>query len=69
LKTSELREMDSAEIQRRLSELQEEVFHLRLRRASAKLENPRKLVERRRDIARILTLLRERSLGIRRESR
>jgi large subunit ribosomal protein L29 len=60
--------LDEAELRRKLSELEEEVFHLRLRQASAKLENPIKLVQGRRDIARILTLIHERNLGIRRES-
>ena len=68
MKASGLRQLDDAELRRKLSELEEEVFHLRLRQASAKLENPMKLVQGRRDIARILTLIHERNQGIRRES-
>lgn len=68
MKAGELRQLDGAELRGKLSELEEEVFHLRLRQASAKLENPVKLVQGRRDIARILTVMHERDTGIRRES-
>jgi large subunit ribosomal protein L29 len=63
----ELREMGDEELAQKLSELKEEIFHLKLRRATGRLENPMKLRHDRRDLARIETVLREKQLK-RRES-
>ena len=41
--------------------LREEIGHLKLQRATSRLENPMKLKETKRDLARIETILRERS--------
>ena len=61
MKTSELRNMSLDELHARERELADEVFHLRLRRATAQLSNPMKLRESRRTLARVKTLLRERA--------
>ena len=45
-----------------LGELKEEIVHLKLRRATSRLENPMKLREAKRDLARVETVLRERAL-------
>jgi large subunit ribosomal protein L29 len=58
----ELREMGDEELAQKLFELKEEIFHLRLRRATGRLENPMKLRHDRRDLARIETVLREKQL-------
>ena len=62
---SELREMSVLEVQQRLSALQEEAFNLRFQHASGQLLSPIRLRQVRRDIARILTVLRQHELGIR----
>jgi large subunit ribosomal protein L29 len=59
----ELREMEDGELARTLAELKEEVFRLRIKRTTANSENPMKLRQARRDLARVLTVLRERELA------
>ena len=61
MKVTELRNMSDDELHARERELTDEVFHLRLRRATAQLSNPMKLREGRRALARVKTLLRERA--------
>jgi large subunit ribosomal protein L29 len=62
MKVNELRNMSSDELLVRERDLADEIFHLRLRRATAQLTNPMKLRESRRTLARVKTLLRERTL-------
>jgi large subunit ribosomal protein L29 len=59
MKVTELRNMSVDELHARERELTDEVFHLRLRRATAQLSNPMKLRESRRTLARVKTLLGE----------
>lgn len=58
MKASELREMTPDEVRRKLAELRDEQFKLRLRRSAEELPNPLRLRLLRRDIARCLTVLR-----------
>ncbi len=58
MKASELREMTQDEIRRKLAELKDEQFKLRLRRSAEELPNPLRLRLLRRDIARCMTVLR-----------
>ncbi|MGH7854223.1 MAG: 50S ribosomal protein L29 [Candidatus Binatia bacterium] len=61
MEAKELREMSADDlIQKRVS-LREEIGHLKLQRATSRLENPTKLRETKRDLARVETILRERS--------
>lgn len=62
MKASELRELGKEEIQRRVAEARDELLKLRLRRAGEELPNPLRLRVLRRDIARMLTVLREMEL-------
>ena len=62
MKMVELRGLDDAETQRRLRDLQEELFNLRFQYATRQLTNHSRIQQVRRDIARIRTLLRERAL-------
>ncbi len=57
MKLRELKDLSVEELRTRERELVEEMFHLRLRRATAQLTNPMKLRETRRALARIKTLL------------
>jgi large subunit ribosomal protein L29 len=61
MRLRELRELSEAELQARERELGEELFHLRIRRATAQLSNPMKKRETRRELARVKTLLRART--------
>jgi large subunit ribosomal protein L29 len=60
VKASELREMTDRELQDRLRQARDELFRLRFQHATKQLGNPGRLSEVRRDVARILTLLRQR---------
>jgi large subunit ribosomal protein L29 len=51
--------MSPDEIRTRLQELREELFNLRFRNAMKQLDNPLKIREGRREMARLLTVLRE----------
>lgn len=58
---TELRELSQDALQAKLAELREERFRLRFRSASEAIDNPMRFRTLRRDIARILTVLRERA--------
>ena len=60
----EFRELDNAELQSRLKDAKEELFNLRLQKATGQLTNNRRIGTVKRDIARIYTVLRERELGL-----
>jgi large subunit ribosomal protein L29 len=62
-KVTELRNLSDGELEGRERELTDEIFHLRLRRATSQLTNPMKLRQSRRALARVKTLLRERASG------
>ena len=53
-----VRDLTETEIQKRLQEARQELFTLRLQRASGKLTNPARVVLTRRTVARLLTALR-----------
>ena len=57
----EFRDMSSADLERKLSELREEIGHLKLKRATSRLENPMKLRQTKRDLARVETILKEKA--------
>ena len=58
-KTTSMREMTPDEIRLRLNELREELFNLRFRNSMRQLDNPLKIRAGRREIAKLLTVLRE----------
>ena len=60
MKPQEARDMSDDELRTHERELTEELFHLRLRRASSQLPNPMKVRDTRRDLARVKTVLRQR---------
>ena len=65
---AEIRDLNDDELVRRLAESKEELFNLRFQVATGQLDNNRRLHHVRRDIARIYTVMRERELGIVRET-
>jgi len=60
MKADKVRDLSPDELRARERELTEELFHLRLRRATSQLPNPMKVRETRRDLARVKTVLRAR---------
>ena len=63
MRAEKFRELSTDELHTRERELTEELFHLRLRRATAQLANPMKVGETKRDLARVKTVLRQRTDG------
>jgi large subunit ribosomal protein L29 len=61
-RTAELRELPDEELLERLESFKEELFNLRFQFATGQLDNPMRIKDVRHDVARILTLLRERHL-------
>jgi large subunit ribosomal protein L29 len=61
--TSELRELNDAELGNRLRELKEELFNLRFQNATGQLDNTARVGQVKKDIARCETLLREREIA------
>ena len=64
-KAVRLREMSIGELHQKVRELNEELFNLRFRNSVKQLDNPLKIREVRRDLARIYTVLHEHDKGIR----
>ena len=62
MKINKLREMSSPELEKELGELKSELFKLRFSLATNGLDNPMKIKEIRKDIARIKTILKQREL-------
>ena len=60
----DMRAMSREELRERVRELREELFNLRFRSVSEQLDNPLRLRLARRELAAVLTLLREDELGI-----
>jgi large subunit ribosomal protein L29 len=60
---AELRQMDGDELRSRLGETKQELFNLRFQLVTGQLDNSERLGQVRRDVARILTVLREREIG------
>ena len=62
MNVSEIREMTPAELNDKLKELKEDLFHLRFQHAINQLDNPMRLVAVKKDIARVKTIIRENEL-------
>ena len=59
MKASELRKMSADELNTKLVSLKKDLFFLRMQHATNQLENPLKIAEVKRDIARVKTIIRE----------
>ena len=65
MKARELRELGLEELTRREKELRQKLLESRIQRANQQLKNPLQIRETRREIARILTIIREKKHGTR----
>ena len=61
MKASEIKAMSAAELEKKLSELKEELFNLRFQHAINQLDNPHKIADVKKDIARVMTILHEKN--------
>ena len=62
MKTKEIRKLSTEEINKKIAELKEELFNLRMKQATGNLENPARIRELRKNVARLKTILREREI-------
>lgn len=63
MKATEIREMSAEELTVKLAELKKDLFNLRLQHATNQLDNPTRIADVKRDIARVNTIIRERELS------
>ena len=61
MKATELRDMTTEQLNVKLGELKEELFNLRFQLAVNQLDNPHKITAVKHDIARVMTVLREKN--------
>lgn len=66
MKAKEVHDLSTAELEVKLDELKEELFNLRFQLATGQLDNPMRIGEVRKNIARVKTVMRERELNIQR---
>ena len=59
MKASEIRDMNLDEMHRKVSDLKEELFNLRFQHEIGQLENPQRMKQAKRDIARLKTIAKE----------
>ena len=64
MKPDEIRQMTQADVEEQLSDREEELSNLRMRLVTHQLDNPLRIREVRRELARLKTILRERQLGL-----
>ncbi len=63
MKNSEIRNMSTEDLTKKIEEYKEELFNLRLSQATGNLEKPSRIRELRKLVARMKTILRERELS------
>lgn len=63
MKASEIRNLTTEELQDKLKALKEELFNLRFQLAINQLDNPMRISAVKKDIARVLTVMREQELS------
>ncbi len=63
MKVEEIRKMSDAELSSELTSLKEELFKLRFQHATNQLDNPAQIAQVKRDIARVMTIQREKQLA------
>ena len=62
MKINEIRKLSTEEINKKITESKEELFNLRMKQATGNLENPGRIRELRKTVARLKTILREREI-------
>lgn len=62
MKASELRDMTLEELSMKENDLRKELFNLRFQQATGEIQNPKRIYVVRKDIARVLTIKREKEL-------
>ncbi len=65
MKASEVRKMSAKELESKLMELKKDLFQLRLQHATNQLDNPIRIAQVKKDIARVKTIIRQQELASR----
>jgi large subunit ribosomal protein L29 len=65
MKAGDVRSLSPEERQQKLVEMKQELFNLRFQHATGQLENPQRLKQVKRDVARVQTVIREEELPLR----
>ena len=64
MKINEIRDLSGQEIMDKIQDLKKELFNLRFQNAMSQLENPIRIRAVKKDIAKLMTVLKEKELGI-----
>ena len=62
MKANEIRKLSTEEINKKIAESKEELFNLRMKQATGSLENPSRIRDLRKTVARLKTILKEREI-------
>ncbi|MDO4395026.1 MAG: 50S ribosomal protein L29 [Mycoplasmatota bacterium] len=62
MKANDIRKLSTEEINKKITESKQELFNLRMKQATGSLENPSRIRELRKTVARLKTILREREI-------
>ncbi len=62
MKANDIRKLSTEEINKKIAESKEELFNLRMKQATGSLENPNRIRELRKTVARLKTILKEREI-------
>ena len=63
MKSSEIKDLSIEEMRRKLVDLKQELFNLRFQHETGQLENPQKMKQAKRDIARVKTVIKQSELN------
>ena len=63
MKANEVRKLSAEKLETKLVDLKKDLFNLRLQHATNQLENPVRIAQVKRDIARVKTIIREQELA------
>jgi large subunit ribosomal protein L29 len=63
MKSTEVRKLSPSELEGKLSDLKKDLFQLRMQHATNQLDNPIRIAEVKKDIARVKTIIREHQLA------
>ena len=61
MNVSELKDMEDSELLDKVKQLKEELFHFRCQLAMGRIENPMRIRQTKHDVARVMTVLRQRA--------
>jgi large subunit ribosomal protein L29 len=64
VRSDELRDLSDDDLDTKLAEAKEELFNLRFQLVTGQLDNPMRIKDLRKEVARILTIIRERELEV-----